>query len=64
MFDHFSLSLCFSFLLFHLPKITHTFSDYGPGVRFVYFEHGGQDTVYWKGWYGARITHSSVTVEL
>nr|XP_060615070.1 F-box only protein 2 [Anolis sagrei ordinatus] len=44
-------------------EITHTFSDYGPGVRFVRFEHGGQDTCFWKGWYGARVTHSSVTVE-
>lgn len=45
------------------PKITHTFTDYGPGVRFIRFEHGGQDTVFWKGWYGARVTHSHVTIE-
>ncbi|XP_070812401.1 LOW QUALITY PROTEIN: F-box only protein 2 [Pituophis catenifer annectens] len=44
-------------------EITHTFADYGPGVRFVRFEHGGQDTVFWKGWYGARVTSSTVTVE-
>uniref|UniRef100_A0ABM5EKE1 F-box only protein 2 n=1 Tax=Pogona vitticeps TaxID=103695 RepID=A0ABM5EKE1_9SAUR len=44
-------------------EITHTFTDYGPGVRFVRFEHGGQDTVFWRGWYGARVTHSSVTIE-
>ncbi|XP_061456621.1 F-box only protein 2-like isoform X1 [Rhineura floridana] len=44
-------------------EITHTFADYGPGVRFVRFEHGGQDTVFWKGWYGARVTHSSMTIE-
>ncbi|ETE60785.1 F-box only protein 2, partial [Ophiophagus hannah] len=44
-------------------EITHTFADYGPGVRFVHFEHGGQDTVFWKGWYGARVTSSTVTVE-
>ncbi|XP_070614386.1 F-box only protein 2 isoform X2 [Erythrolamprus reginae] len=44
-------------------EITHTFTDYGPGVRFVRFEHGGQDTVFWKGWYGARVTSSTVTVE-
>lgn len=44
-------------------EISHTFSSYGPGVRFVHFEHGGQDTLFWKGWYGVRVTNSSVTVE-
>ncbi|XP_066493986.1 F-box only protein 2 isoform X2 [Tiliqua scincoides] len=44
-------------------EVTHTFTDYGPGVRFIRFEHGGQDTVFWKGWYGARVTHSQVTIE-
>ncbi|NXD62292.1 FBX2 protein, partial [Eolophus roseicapillus] len=44
-------------------EISHTFSNYGPGVRFVRFEHGGQDTLFWKGWYGVRVTNSSVTVE-
>ncbi|XP_068934432.1 F-box only protein 2 [Petaurus breviceps papuanus] len=45
-------------------EISHTFTNYGPGVRFVRFEHGGQDQVYWKGWFGVRVTNSSVTVEL
>ncbi|XP_015421424.1 PREDICTED: F-box only protein 2 [Myotis davidii] len=44
-------------------QISHTFTDYGPGVRFVRFEHAGQDSVYWKGWFGARVTNSSVWVE-
>ncbi|XP_016073375.1 PREDICTED: F-box only protein 2 [Miniopterus natalensis] len=44
-------------------EVSHTFTDYGPGVRFVRFEHGGQDSVYWKGWFGARVTNSSVWVE-
>ncbi|XP_068098460.1 F-box only protein 2 [Hyperolius riggenbachi] len=44
-------------------QITHTFSGYGPGVRFVRFKHGGQDSVFWKGYFGARMTNSSVTVE-
>ncbi|XP_058010676.1 stonustoxin subunit alpha-like isoform X2 [Ahaetulla prasina] len=44
-------------------EVTHTFADYGPGVRFVHFEHSGKDTVVWKGWYGARVTSSTVTVE-
>ncbi|KFO31599.1 F-box only protein 2 [Fukomys damarensis] len=48
---------------FNTGQICHTFTDYGPGVRFVRFEHGGQDSVYWKGWFGARVTSSGVWVE-
>ncbi|XP_069466028.1 F-box only protein 2 isoform X2 [Ambystoma mexicanum] len=44
-------------------KISHTFSGYGPGVRFVKFQHGGQDSLYWKGWFGVRVTNSSVVIE-
>ncbi|XP_040182254.1 F-box only protein 2-like [Rana temporaria] len=44
-------------------EVTHTFSGYGPGVRFVKFMHGGQDSVFWKGWFGVRVTNSSVKVE-
>ncbi|XP_037639778.1 F-box only protein 6-like [Sebastes umbrosus] len=43
-------------------QTVHTFSDYGRGMRFITFEHGGQDTRFWKGWYGVRVTGSSVTV--
>ncbi|XP_035243659.1 F-box only protein 2 isoform X1 [Anguilla anguilla] len=44
-------------------QVTHTFSDYGPGLRFISFEHGGQDSKYWDGWFGVRVTGSSVTVQ-
>ncbi|CAK6958762.1 F-box only protein 2 isoform X2 [Scomber scombrus] len=44
-------------------QISHTFSDYGPGMRFISFEHGGQDTKFWDGWFGVRVTGSSVIVE-
>ncbi|KAM4703317.1 F-box only protein 6-like [Rhinophrynus dorsalis] len=44
-------------------QMTHTFSNYGPGVRYIYFQHGGQDTQFWAGWYGVRVTNSSVTIE-
>ncbi|XP_075046322.1 F-box only protein 2-like [Mixophyes fleayi] len=44
-------------------QISHTFSEYGPGVRFISFKHGGQDSLFWKGWYGVRVTNSSVTIE-
>ncbi|KAK3512750.1 hypothetical protein QTP70_023559 [Hemibagrus guttatus] len=45
-------------------QVTHTFYDYGPGLRYISFEHGGQDTKYWNGWFGVRVTGSSVTVDL
>ncbi|XP_053547428.1 F-box only protein 2 [Bombina bombina] len=44
-------------------QISYTFSGYGPGVRYIRFQHGGQDSAYWKGWYGVRVTNSSVTIE-
>lgn len=43
-------------------EVSHTFSDYPPGVRHVLFQHGGQDTQFWAGWYGPRVTNSSVTI--
>ncbi|KAM8916499.1 F-box only protein 2 isoform 1-T2 [Spinachia spinachia] len=45
-------------------QVSHTFTDYGPGMRFITFEHGGQDTKYWDGWFGVRVTASSVTVDV
>ncbi|KAJ3603004.1 hypothetical protein NHX12_030748 [Muraenolepis orangiensis] len=44
-------------------QVSHTFSDYGPGLRFISFEHGGQDVRFWEGWFGVRVTGSSVTLE-
>ncbi|XP_028849790.1 F-box only protein 6-like [Denticeps clupeoides] len=43
-------------------QVTHVFKDYGRGVRFIRFIHGGQDTQFWKGWYGIRVTNSSVEI--
>ncbi|XP_051947192.1 F-box only protein 44-like [Xyrauchen texanus] len=43
-------------------QMTHVFRDYGPGVRFIRFTHGGMDTQYWKGWFGIRVTNSSVEI--
>ncbi|KAM9632254.1 F-box only protein 27 [Trichechus inunguis] len=43
-------------------QVTHVFSNIKKGVRFVSFEHRGQDTQFWAGHYGARVTNSSVTV--
>ncbi|XP_075880543.1 F-box only protein 2 [Nelusetta ayraudi] len=45
-------------------QVAHTFTDYGPGMRFILFEHGGQDTKFWDGWFGVRVTGSYVTIEV
>lgn len=39
-----------------------TFTGYGPGLRYVYFEDGGQDTEFWAGSYGASMDQASVVV--
>ncbi|XP_037354994.1 F-box only protein 6 isoform X2 [Talpa occidentalis] len=43
-------------------EVSHTFSDYPPGVRHIHFQHGGHDTQFWAGWYGPRVTNSSITI--
>ncbi|KAK5863926.1 hypothetical protein PBY51_000911 [Eleginops maclovinus] len=43
-------------------QLTHVFQNYGPGVRYVRFTHGGKDTQFWAGWYGIRVTNSSVEI--
>ncbi|XP_078215451.1 F-box only protein 27 isoform X8 [Callithrix jacchus] len=44
--------------------VTHVFSNIKMGIRFVSFEHWGQDTQFWAGHYGARLTNSSVMVQV
>ncbi|XP_026223031.1 F-box only protein 6-like isoform X2 [Anabas testudineus] len=36
--------------------------NYGPGVRYIRFTHGGKDTQFWAGWYGIRVTDSCVEI--
>ncbi|XP_014191767.1 F-box only protein 6 [Haplochromis burtoni] len=43
-------------------RMIHVFRDYGPGVRYIHFRHGGKDTQFWAGWYGIRVTDSSVEI--
>ncbi|KAG5282778.1 hypothetical protein AALO_G00059840 [Alosa alosa] len=43
-------------------QVTHVFRSYGRGVRYVQFIHGGKDTQFWAGWYGIRVTNSSVEI--
>ncbi|XP_043387642.1 F-box only protein 44 isoform X1 [Chelonia mydas] len=44
-------------------EISYTFHNYKAGVRHILFKHGGQDTQFWAGWYGCRVTNSSITIE-
>ncbi|XP_048033537.1 F-box only protein 44-like [Megalobrama amblycephala] len=43
-------------------QMMHVFKEYGPGVRFIRFTHGGKDRQYWAGHYGIRVTNSSVEI--
>nr|XP_011725096.1 F-box only protein 6 [Macaca nemestrina]XP_011725097.1 F-box only protein 6 [Macaca nemestrina]XP_011725098.1 F-box only protein 6 [Macaca nemestrina]XP_011725099.1 F-box only protein 6 [Macaca nemestrina] len=43
-------------------EVSYTFSDYPRGVRYILFQHGGSDTQYWAGWYGPRVTNSSIVI--
>ncbi|XP_074074541.1 F-box only protein 6-like [Macrotis lagotis] len=43
-------------------EVSYTFSNYPPGVRYIHFQHGGSDTQFWAGWYGSRVTNSSITI--
>ena len=36
------------------------FTGYPPGCRFILYSHGGQDTKFWAGHYGVKITLSSL----
>ena len=36
------------------------FKDYLSGVRYIKILHGGQDTQFWAGHYGVKITLSDV----
>ncbi|CAN9516004.1 unnamed protein product [Ophioblennius macclurei] len=43
-------------------QLVYVFRDYGPGVRYIRFIHGGKDTKFWAGWYGIRVTDSCVEI--
>ncbi|XP_054857747.1 F-box only protein 6-like [Eublepharis macularius] len=43
-------------------EISHTFHNYPSGIRHIVFKHGGRDIQHWAGWYGVRITNSSITI--
>jgi hypothetical protein len=39
-----------------------TFTDYGPGVRYVYIADSGQDVEYWSGHYGTTMDATQVRI--
>ncbi|KAM9342895.1 F-box only protein 44-like [Pholidichthys leucotaenia] len=43
-------------------QMTHEFQNYGQGVRFIRFTHGGVDSRWWKGWYGVRLADCCVEI--
>ncbi len=45
-------------------EAAQNFTDYGAGVRYVHFEHGGKDREYWGGHYGASIDDSEVVIKI
>lgn len=36
-------------------SLSHTFTGYGPGLRYIYWEDGGKDSNVWGGYYGAKL---------
>lgn len=42
--------------------VSHTFTGYGPSVRYVKWEDGGKDSEFWAGNYGAQMTDAVVAV--
>ncbi|MFK7810577.1 MAG: T9SS type A sorting domain-containing protein [Saprospiraceae bacterium] len=43
-------------------EISLQFSDYGPGLREIYVEHGGFDSEFWQGHYGHEVDATQLTM--
>ncbi len=43
-------------------QLSHEFSGYGPGLRYIYWEDGGKDENWWAGYYGAKLDAASATL--
>ena len=43
-------------------EASHSFENYGSGVRRIYIEHGGRDGENWGGHYGTLIDDTSITI--
>jgi F-box protein 2 len=44
-------------------EVTDSLQNYGSGLRYVVFEDGGQDSMFWAGNYGAAFDASSIMVQ-
>lgn len=42
--------------------IKGAFRNYGPGLRYIYFEHGGRDNGNWAGYYGAKMDDAWLSI--
>ncbi len=42
--------------------VSHTFTAYGPNVRYVRWSDGGKDSEFWAGHYGPRLDNAILTV--
>lgn len=49
---------------FSFPQVSHVFTNFGKGIRYVSFEQYGRDMRSWVGHYGALVTHSSVRIRI
>ena len=43
-------------------EVSHTFRDYGTGLRRIRIEDGGVDTAFWAGHYGVQLDDASVVL--
>ncbi|XP_076301566.1 F-box only protein 44-like [Lasioglossum baleicum] len=43
-------------------RVTHTFTNYRPGLRKIIYSHGGVDKSFWSGHYGSKMAGACVRV--
>ncbi|KAJ8308365.1 hypothetical protein KUTeg_013239 [Tegillarca granosa] len=41
-------------------EVRHTFKSYPSGLRYILYKHRGKDTQFWAGYYGAKMTLSTL----
>lgn len=44
----------------HWFHVCHTFKSYPSGLRYILYKHRGKDTQFWAGYYGAKMTLSTL----
>jgi hypothetical protein len=43
-------------------QLTHSFTGYPAGLRYIYYQDGGQDSEFWAGQYGAMFDDTKISV--